>query len=175
MDGLEATKHIRAMPPPCCSVPVIALTANAMEGAREGYLAAGMDDYVSKPIQAAILLAKLASLARREVPLPAAECGTDTPSETPLDRRALDELQSLFSPDQMSDYLDLFRTNTAERLSLLAARAGASDWAGLAAEAHAIAGTAGTIGAVELSRAARPCSARSPRRCSCWPRRRTRS
>ena len=58
-------------------------------------------------------------------------------------------------PEQMGEYLDLFRTNTAERLSLLAAHASANNWTGLAAEAHAIAGTAGTVGALELSRAAR--------------------
>ncbi|TWB64177.1 ATP-binding protein [Nitrospirillum viridazoti] len=49
LDGLEATRRIRAGEPPGRRVPVIAMTANAMVGMREEYLAAGMDDYVSKP------------------------------------------------------------------------------------------------------------------------------
>jgi signal transduction histidine kinase/DNA-binding NarL/FixJ family response regulator len=50
MDGITATKAIRALTDERRNVPIIALTANAMRGDRERYLAAGMDDYVSKPI-----------------------------------------------------------------------------------------------------------------------------
>lgn len=60
MDGLEATKAIRALPGPAGQVPIIALTANAMKGDRETYLAAGMNGYVSKPISAADLFNALA-------------------------------------------------------------------------------------------------------------------
>ena len=51
MDGIAATKAIRNLPSPKCDIPVIALTANAMAGDREMYLDAGMNDYVSKPIE----------------------------------------------------------------------------------------------------------------------------
>jgi len=50
MDGITATRKIRALSSPASRVPIIAVTANAMKGDREGYLAAGMTDYVSKPI-----------------------------------------------------------------------------------------------------------------------------
>ena len=63
LDGIAATRQIRALPPPKCDVPIIALTANAMLGASAEYLAAGMNDYVSKPIDAKELRQKLEKLA----------------------------------------------------------------------------------------------------------------
>ncbi len=60
MDGLEATKQIRALGAPAAKVPIVALTANAMRGDRESYLSAGMDGYVSKPVSAADLFTALA-------------------------------------------------------------------------------------------------------------------
>ena len=68
LDGVEATKQIRALPPPKSGIPIIALTAHAMSGAREHYLEAGMDDYISKPIQPDVLFAKLDALAAAQKP-----------------------------------------------------------------------------------------------------------
>ena len=50
MGGIEATSKIRRLSDDVADIPIIALTANAMKGDRESYLAAGMNDYVSKPI-----------------------------------------------------------------------------------------------------------------------------
>jgi signal transduction histidine kinase/CheY-like chemotaxis protein/L-asparagine transporter-like permease/HPt (histidine-containing phosphotransfer) domain-containing protein len=50
VDGLEATRAIRAMPSPKSELPIIALTANAMHGDRERFIASGLDDYMAKPI-----------------------------------------------------------------------------------------------------------------------------
>ena len=59
MDGLEATRQIRALGGERGRIPVVAITANAMTGDEQGCLAAGMNDYVSKPIDRARLLSKV--------------------------------------------------------------------------------------------------------------------
>jgi len=106
MDGLAATRKIRSLSGPAASLPIIALTANAMVGDKEVYLDAGMNDYVSKPIRIDELLAAIAR-QRRDVP----ECASAPPvdqvrpsqdapaplvaSEAPA--ASLDELLSVFN------------------------------------------------------------------------------
>jgi CheY-like chemotaxis protein len=65
VDGLEATRRIRDLPAGQAGVPVIAITANAMTGDDQRCLDAGMDDYVTKPIDRARLLGKVAEWGYR--------------------------------------------------------------------------------------------------------------
>jgi CheY-like chemotaxis protein len=65
MDGLEATRRIVAKWKPGERPRIVAMTANAMQGDREECLAAGMDDYVTKPIRVDALVAALTSAAPR--------------------------------------------------------------------------------------------------------------
>ena len=64
LDGWEATRQIKAAPD-TKDIPVIALTANAMAGDREKALAAGCDDYDTKPVELPRLLGKIKDLAER--------------------------------------------------------------------------------------------------------------
>jgi CheY-like chemotaxis protein len=61
LDGWEATRRIKAAPP-TSSIPVVALTANAMTGDREKALAAGCDDFDTKPVDMTRLLGKIQAL-----------------------------------------------------------------------------------------------------------------
>jgi two-component system sensor histidine kinase/response regulator len=104
MDGLAATRKIRSLSGPAAKLPIIALTANAMVGDKETYLAAGMNDYVSKPIRIAELLAAIARQRRdipQEVSAPLAEevSPQDAPSPSAgleASAASLDQLLSAF-------------------------------------------------------------------------------
>ncbi len=65
MDGLEATRRIRALEGQIAQVPIIGLTANAMSHQREAYVAAGMDGLVAKPISPAALIAEISRVVRQ--------------------------------------------------------------------------------------------------------------
>jgi CheY-like chemotaxis protein len=64
MDGLEATRRIRA-DPALCHLPVLALTAAALESQREQALEAGMNDYIVKPFEMDLMVATLLSSVGR--------------------------------------------------------------------------------------------------------------
>ncbi len=66
MDGLEASRRITGQNPPEDRPKIIAMTANAMQGDREMCLAAGMDDYIAKPIRVEHLLAALTTVPKRD-------------------------------------------------------------------------------------------------------------
>jgi CheY-like chemotaxis protein len=65
MDGLEATRQICARFPAGTRPRIVAMTANAMQGDREECLAAGMDDYVTKPIRVDALVQALLGVVSR--------------------------------------------------------------------------------------------------------------
>ena len=109
MDGFAATAVIRrreAEEPTRGRVPIVALTAFAVKGDRERCLAAGMDDYLSKPIQRDQLAAVLARLGDSDVPAPPETAISGSPYDlsTALggvegDRELLAELLAIFAED----------------------------------------------------------------------------
>ncbi|HSV27959.1 MAG TPA: ATP-binding protein [Candidatus Omnitrophota bacterium] len=109
MDGLEATRAIRALPRPLGSVPIVALTANAMRGDEERCRAAGMDDHVSKPIDPRLLFAAigrvLADRDRPHVPQP-----TVRPAEM-VDNAAIEALRAHLGAEQAGELVGMFLDN----------------------------------------------------------------
>ncbi len=170
LDGVEATKQIRALPPPACQVYIIALTADAMQGARAGYLAAGMNDYISKPIDGRLLVAKLADLSANRKPVarpPETPAGHDgskpwtdgktafLPDLPVLDEAKLAELDAVMSPPEIAEFIALFLAEAASHLAQLEEHRANGDLSTAARVAHGITGMAGNIGALQLSALAR--------------------
>ena len=83
MDGYEATQRIRAMEARIARTPIMAVTANAMAADRERCLAAGMDDFLSKPLTVKGLEAMLARYVALADAHQAATSSTDAPVHTP--------------------------------------------------------------------------------------------
>lgn len=143
MDGFEATRRIRNLPDPRSrSTPIIAMTANAIEGDRERCLDAGMDDYVSKPISPPILRAAIERWGRRDDGLSQRSALFDF-------RKALDSSDSETIEIIGKAFIEAMRSDLPkmhQALELL-------DWRELSRLAHSAKGLCMTFGATPLSTA----------------------
>jgi PAS domain S-box-containing protein len=162
MDGLDAAQAIRQLDGPRARVPIIALTADAMSGAREECLAAGMDDYITKPINRAGLLAALdrwlAPTPEPQLPPPpgvAQNPDGDAGHGEALDESVLLSLEASVGADSLGLIVDSFLEDVAERLARLsvmndAKEVGHLDLATLAGEAHDLSSMAGSFGGMAV-------------------------
>jgi two-component system, sensor histidine kinase len=152
MDGLEATKAIRALGSPASAVPIVALTANALAGYRDTYLSAGMDDYVSKPIQREALIAMLARWSGRapSAAAPSQAADGQATSHLPAMDSALESMRSRVSSKRFSELLQLYFTAAEAHLVRIVILADQHDFRALSHEAHHLMNSVGIVGARDL-------------------------
>jgi two-component system sensor histidine kinase/response regulator len=148
MDGYEATAQLRAAEAGHPPTPIVAMTAGALTGDRERCLAAGMDDYISKPVA----FEDLAAVLRLWVPRTAAgaeEAGRAPLAAATFDGRMLAELRALDTPGSgfFLGVLGLFLSTVPGRLEALTQAVAQGDAKGVAAVAHGLRSTSGNVGA----------------------------
>ena len=144
MDGYEASAEIRRIEGKPKHTPIVAMTAHALQGDREKCLAAGMDDYVSKPVKVAELIRVLDAFF--------AEVGEDqvTVVKVAADAPAIDVARFHEamgdSPEEFSDILEVYVTHMSESLEKLDAALVARDHREVELIAHNCAGTSANCG-----------------------------
>ncbi|MEA1674344.1 response regulator [Nitrospirillum sp. BR 11163] len=161
MDGVAATQVLRRELG-LRHLPILAMTANAMVGMREEYLAAGMDDYVSKPFDQQQFLDTVARwvasgadhaadpVTDPEGTSPADPVVDDDASLGRLDPAVLAGLQAIVPPADFHVLVGNFVEHGLARVRRIQSLVEASDLAPLRAEAHDLISTAGNVGLVGL-------------------------
>jgi two-component system, sensor histidine kinase and response regulator len=146
LDGYDATAAIRLAEKQQAQVPIIALTAHAIQGEREKCLAAGMDDYMSKPIRMQMLREILEKWLN---PRMMCQPGLTAEKQGAVPVDDLEAVRQFFG-SSFAELALLFRTDSAKRIAAM--RAAIGDNQKLAQIAHILSGSCASIGATTLSK-----------------------
>jgi PAS domain S-box-containing protein len=158
MDGLEAARRIRRDWPEESRPRVVALTASALREDREQCRAAGMDDYLAKPVQGPQLqeaIIRCGRWAAERRPGDGHEApGLGQPAEAAeevLDARAFADLCGVAGPEFVRELADQFRSDAPALLATMAAAVAEGNASLLQASAHSLKGSAAALGARALA------------------------
>ncbi|HEV7767072.1 MAG TPA: response regulator [Thermoanaerobaculia bacterium] len=155
MDGYEATRVIRQMQGNGARVPVIAITAHALPGEREKCLAAGMNDYLAKPVS----LEQLGAVIRLWASKSSAQPTNNAPAmpmegdeHHVLDRERVSSFLAIGRTQNgfLEGLVRTFRQDVPSRLDALRAAAASGDSNDLALAAHALKSSSGSVGAKRM-------------------------
>ncbi|WP_107851512.1 response regulator [Oceanimonas marisflavi] len=157
MDGLEATRRLRTQQS-TARVPILALTANVSQQDVDRCLAAGMDDFIPKPINGEQLLATLArhlpatgQPAEAAAPAPKQPSAEEHQNALPLlDHAVVDTLHQAMGAERFPATMQLFIDENQQRLTRLQQAIDQQQFESATLQAHTIKGCAGTFGAPRL-------------------------
>ncbi|HWK45420.1 MAG TPA: PAS domain-containing protein [Stellaceae bacterium] len=144
MDGIQATRMIRGLNERVRSIPIIALTANAMTDDISACTAAGMNGHLAKPIDREALSRIVAEWTGRGTRSP----GTEMPASlATVNAPVLHELEDRLGKDKVALFVKMFREQLVKTMAAIAA---AEDAQTLVREAHVLISMSGNLGFTEL-------------------------
>jgi two-component system sensor histidine kinase/response regulator len=154
MDGLSATRAIRAMAGPKARIPIIGMTANAMVGDREACLEAGMDDYLTKPIDRR----RLGEMVEKWRPGSNGAATTVTVASSPaaslVDVKHQQDLAETLGAEVFESLVTSLRTGLDRQFATIHEALSKGEAATVYGTAHAVKGAALNLGFVALGQAA---------------------
>jgi two-component system sensor histidine kinase/response regulator len=155
LDGFETTRLIRqAEEMTGRHVPVIAMTASAMQGDREACMAAGMDDYISKPVALEALRSVINRWTRTR---PGLDVGPANPSPkhaSPLEIPVLEQirdLQEAGGSDFLTELIDIYLKDSAVLMDRIQKGLAGDESQPLRKSLHSLKGSSGNLGAYQLA------------------------
>ncbi len=158
VDGVECTHIIRRVLPGYNDVPIIALTANAVGGAKEMFLKEGMNDFVAKPIEVKDIVSKLRKWLPQDKIMPAdKKCSDETAEKTnkkSLDIEGLDTKSALTligNEELFFTILKEYYTSIDKKANTIIAHQKAERWRDYTIEVHSLKSTSKQIGANKVS------------------------
>jgi two-component system, sensor histidine kinase and response regulator len=152
MDGYAATAEIRRRNIGGRRIPIVAMTAHAMEGDRDRCLAAGMDDYVTKPVELSAIEAVVRRWVRPTEDRRGAEPGVEPPAI--LDFRRITELRAALGRGDgalLRKVVETFLGDTSSRLVALRQAVDQEDAAAVRRVAHSLRGSCLNLGVLRMS------------------------
>jgi len=150
MDGLEASRRIKGGGAGTVIPRIIALTADAMQGDRERCLAAGMDDYVTKPIQVEALVAALTKTQSQS-----AANAPDREAKPVIDLKKFEEFRDTMGADFIGEVLEVFNEDAPALLQSLQQALAGNDPELFRRSAHSLKSNSAAFGALILAELAR--------------------
>lgn len=157
LDGVEAATRIRALQGPPSEIPIVALTANAMSDQRQACLDAGMNDHVSKPVDAGAVQRAVDQWAlsgpasATVVPPVAASAPAKDRSLALCDRDMLQNYIQLVGPDSMADIMDQFFEDSRTSLDQAQAALTEGNFTTVESHIHSLKGAFASLGAIRVA------------------------
>ena len=141
LDGISATKRIRNLPEPENKTPIIALTAKAFSQDRDECLAAGMNDFLTKPIVLDELIQAIQNYHEAEGQSPYVE--TDEPTQI--------SLRDSVGDSKFQELIAIFYDEVQQRANTIDQAYSQGDWQKIGEEAHILKSTSATFGYITFS------------------------